>query len=324
MYQYVSVDRIFAKLNREGYEVTDEYAVIEQIGEALAGIGTPRLLEEAVAFIEVKNNQCSIPDYCESITQIARNNSWRPNTCTPKTVCEAANIAFQQCATCNGQTTDDMGYVVLDGMGTPLAEYDLAYYRPYFDLLGEYYGWSNSPYYQGNYTPVRLSTSSFFNTVVDPKFDGALYDNCKDEYTIIGGGKGLRFSFTTGCIAVAFKRPRRDTETGYPLVPDNFSHLQAITAYIFMVREKKDLFAKRAGADTTYKVALSDWDWYCGQASNQDKMPQGVDEYQNLLDQRSYLLPHNGRYFGWFGNLNRGEVRKYNDPAMRNTRSYIR
>jgi hypothetical protein len=213
-----------------------------------------------------------------------------------------------------------MGYVVLDGRGTPLVEYDIAYYRPYFDLLGEYYGYSNSRYYGMNYTPVKKATSSFFNTVVDKNYDRSLYDNCKDEYTVIGGDV-LRFSFPSGFVAIAFKRSMRDRETGYPMVPDSISHMTALTYYIKMKLNEIEMGSKREGSAQLASYYDAQWQWYCGQASNQDKMPQGIDEHENLLNQRSYILPNTTRYYGYFGNLAKPEYRRYNDPDFRNSKS---
>lgn len=308
--QFVSIDRIFAKL---AYITTnlDENDAIEWIGEALEFIGTRRIYEEAISFFEVKDYQCQMPAFTHQIIQIAKNNNWRPdNLCvTPKCVIdEVPNIMYQTCSSCM-PGTEDMGYVVLDGKGTPVVEYDIAYYRPYFDLLGEYYGWSNSNYYNQNYSPVRLSTSSFFGSVLDK--------NCKDEYTIISNNI-LRFSFSCGSVAIAHKRQPVDVETGYPMIPDNISHITACTAYIKMKLNDRDLFNKREGSIQLSQKLEADWQWYCGQASNSDKMIRGIDEHQNLLDQRSNMLPNYSKYFSYFGSLNMPEYRKFNDPDGRN------
>lgn len=321
--QYVSIDRISTKLARDTSRIDfNEDDIIEWTGEALEFIGTKRIYEEAIAFYEVKNHQCPIPPFTHQIIQIAKNNSWRPdNLCvTPSSIIqEVPNVVYQTCNNCGQNSEEDMGYVVLDGKGTPVLEYDIAYYRPYFDLLGEYYGWSNTNIYSCNYTPVRLSTSSFFNTVVDKEHDGSLYSNCKDEYTIISNSL-LRFGFPSGFVAIAHKRQPLDRDTGYPTIPDSIAHITACVAYIKMKMNDKDLFDKREGSIQLSQKLEADWQWYCGVASNQDKMPQGIDEHQNLLDQRSYLLPDYNKYYNFFGNLNKPEYRKYNDPDLRNNR----
>jgi hypothetical protein len=211
-----------------------------------------------------------------------------------------------------------MGYVVLDGKGTPLVEYDVAYYRPYFDLLGEYYGWSNSNYYRNNYTPVRLANSSFFNGLVDMHCDGGLHPCCGDEYTIVNKTV-LRFNFKCGFVAVAYKKQAVDHTTGYPLIPDTYAHMNGIVAYIKYRLKDKELFNQKEGTAPLANKYEQDWIWYCGQANNEEMMPFGIDETQNLLDQRSYLLPDNYKYYGYFGSLARPESRRYNDPSGRNT-----
>ena len=61
-YNYISVDRVLAKLYRElGVEDLNEIDIIEQIGEALEAIGSITLYEEAVAFIEIENHQADLP-----------------------------------------------------------------------------------------------------------------------------------------------------------------------------------------------------------------------------------------------------------------------
>jgi hypothetical protein len=321
MYQYTSVDRIYNRLNRSGVSFNEE-DVIDMIGEALGLIGTPRMMEEAVAFYEVKNYQCPVPPNCQGILQLARNNNW---TATHKVPCpyepikEEPNIFYQTCSTCGGEPTGvDLGYVVLDGKGSPLVEYDVAYYRPYFDLLGEYYGWSNCGHYHRNYTPIRLANHSFFNSVVSKEYDGSLYSASRDEYTLIDQNRQFRFNFPCGFVAIAHNRNVLDKNTGYPMIPDNESHILAIVNYIKMNKSDYDFFAHREGSDSRLQKYENDWQWYCAQAKASDKMPQTVDELQNLHDQRNYFLPHENVYNNFFGNLSRAEYRKYNDPSLRN------
>jgi len=325
MYTFTSIGRIFSRLTREKVSF-EEDDVIEWTGEALDFIGTQRMLEPAIAFAQVTNNQCPVPQYAQGIEQIAKYRDWCASTCatdcTPQVITEnAPNIFYQQCSTCEGQPTgQDMGYVVLDGKGTPVVEYDIAYYRPYFDLLGEYYGWSNSRYFLSKYTPVRLATGTFFNTILDPNFDRALYNNCEDQYQVIQG-KTLRFSFSTGFVCIGFKRSMRDPQTGYPMIPDEISHITAVVSYIKKKKIETDFVNKREGSTQLLQYFDDQWQWYCGQASNADKMPQGIDEYQNIYDQRNYMLPDWSKYYNYFGNLARPEYRKFNDPDWRNNKS---
>jgi len=51
-------------------------------------------------------------------------------------------------------------------------------------------------------------------------------------------------------------------------------------------------------------------------------MPFGVDDYENLRQQSTYLLPRTRSYFGFFGNLGNEEQRVFNDPDQRNRYRY--
>ncbi len=310
---YTTMDRIFSKLNRDINSSFSEDDIIEWTGEALEFMGTVKAYEEAVAFIEVKNHQVDIPHFTHSIIQIARNTKWTGiNNCVTPTIVQAS---LDACVVkpgvadpCINPTSDA---VWLDCNGQPIVEYDLAYYRPYFDYQLEYYGWSNSGCYQQNFVPVRLKTHSFFSSLVCTTQNNIPYNSCKDEYNIVDGSK-IRFSFERGQVAVALTRQKMDKETGYPMIPDSISHITAITKYIALKIAERDFGNSRQGAESRVKYFGSEWDWYCGQASNNEKMPNGIDEYQNLLDQRGYLLPRNNKYFGFFGKLNQPEDRIWN------------
>lgn len=288
-HEYVSIDRIFAKFTREISSDFSEIDLIEQVGEALEGIGTPSLYDDYIAFVEVKDFQAPVPRWCHNITQIAKDNRWTG----PK----ASIFCPKKIVTDIVSDTEPAIPVALDCKGTPIHDYDLAFYRPFLDLKCKWNIFNNTSVYRTHYTPVRLHEHSFFSSKVSRKANSSL-----DEYSIIQG-KVLRFSFRTGFIAIAYTKQAVDKETGYPLVPDAFSHLTAITSYITMMRCKKEFYDGRQGAEGRLNKAESDWQWYCGQASNNDKMLYGVDEHQNFLDQRLQLLPQNNRYFGFFGNL---------------------
>lgn len=317
-YKYTSIDRIFSKLIRDVKSDFSEADVVEWCGEALEFIGATRLYEEAVAFIEVKNHQCKLPAGLHAVIQVARNNRWSG----PKddSLCPA-KIKSEVPVNTDPQASIP---VALDCNGEPVNEYELAYYRPYFDLRYEYDLWRCSGTYTEKYTPVRLTTNTFFNSLVCKETTAGIeniYQSSVDEYTIVQGDT-LRFSFKEGSVAVAYLRQIVDEETGYPMIPDNISYTTAITKYITMKMFEREFYNGREGAAQKMQKAESDWQWYCKQAGNVDMMPYGVDEHQNLLDQRSYILPQQNRYYGFFGKMNRPEIRKYNDPDVRNYHGY--
>lgn len=326
-YTLTTIDTIFSKLIRDYGNDFSEGDVIEWTGEALAAMDLNRSYEEAVAFIEVKEHQCEMPLGLHAVIQIAKDNEW----CGPKSdeLCPE-RILQEVCptpATDCGCGTTDCGcstsgrvpdYIVLDCNGMPLNDYDIAYYRPYFDLKAEYYGWSNSPRYRNRYSPITISTNSFNDSLVcsgvtqyENRYSG------DDKYTITGKGRILRFSFREGSVAVAFLRQPLDPETGYPLVPDTYSVQAAIVHYIIWKSLQKQSYQRRDGSGPLAKQAEDQWQWYCKQAVSKDMMPQGVDEHQELLNQRSYILPRQYQYYSFFGNLGDPETRKYNNPDRR-------
>lgn len=317
-YKYTSIDRIFSKLIRDVKSEFAESDVIEWCGEALEFIGATRLYEEAVAFIEVKNHQCKLPAGLHAVIQVARNNRWGGPS--DDSLCPANLVSSNPVNTDPEPSTP----VAINCEGEPENAYELAYYRPYFDLKWEHSFWIGCGTYQEKYTPVRLATNSFFNSLVCTEVQNGtenIYQSSTDEYTIIQG-EILRFSFKEGSVAVSYLRQVLDEETGYPMIPDNISYTTAITKYITMKMFERDFYNNREGAAQKMTKAEQDWHWYCKQASNVDLMPYGVDEHQNLLDQRNYILPRQNRYYGFFGKMARPETRKYNDPDVRNWHGY--
>ena len=206
-YKYVSIDRVFSKIARDLDESNIvEADIIEWAGEALEFIGAAKMYEEAVAFIEVKNHQCELPAGLHAVVQVARNRCWSPkpddNTLCPKAIIEskAQENPFVQgepgCNTCtptvNGQAAKP-DYIVLDCNGQPINDYDLAYYRPYFDVKSYYINWTNSSIYNQCYTPIRLTTNTLFNSLVcKEKNYQTLYSSCRDEYTVVQGFLSLK------------------------------------------------------------------------------------------------------------------------------------
>lgn len=308
--QYVSVDRILNKLYRDLRDTSiNETDVIEWIGEALDFLKVGANQEQAVAFIEVKDYQADVPFGLQTVLQIARNNNFVPgeNNICPSDVVD---------------TVVDLGPsipVPLDCNGTPLTDYDLAYYRPYFDLQWEYQPWTASSYYNSQYTPVRLANNTLFKTLVSKEkgFED-LYQSCEDEYTISGTiDKRFQFSFKEGSVAVSYLRNAIDPNTGYPLVPDQISYITAITYYIKWKIAEWWSWNNRDGAVGLAQDSERKWLKYCRQAKNWSKMPKSIDQYQNLLEESHYLIPRLKRYYGFFGNLGRLENRQFNDPDYR-------
>lgn len=321
--QYTTLDRVLSKIYRDlGVEEISETDVIEWSGEALELIGSVSLLEEAVAFIEIENHQADLPNGLHSIIQVAKNNSWDKTT---KNICPAnivldSTLEQPQESNSENHTLPDGSPIPLDCNGTPIIGYELAYYRPYFDLQYEYFGWSNSNLYQQNYTPVRLANHSFFSTVVcdeDPKIYGPGC-NVTDEYTLVGDK--IRTSFKEGSIALAYYRQKVDPETGYPMIPDEVSVITAITYYITWKYMARLWYMGREGYSDKMQEAEQQWQWYCRQAGDKQKMLFGVDQHQNFTDARFQLIPRRNKYYGFFGKLGREEYTNFKEPNKRNFR----
>lgn len=317
--QYISLDRIISKIYRDlGIEEISETDVIEWCGEALEFIGAITLYEEAVAFIEIENHQAQLPNGLHSIIQVARNNKWVKNE---KNICPA-NILLdcEDLKTCVNNSSTIPTPIPIDCNGTPIMEYELAYYRPYFDLQYEYYGWMSSNIYKQSYTPVRLANHTFFNTIVceeDPKI---YQNNCNivDEYTIVGDK--IRTSFKDGFIALSYYRQKIDPESGYPMIPDEVSVITAITYYITWKYMARMWYMGREGYSDKMQHAEQQWQWYCKQAGDKQMMLHGIDEHQNFTENRFQLIPRRNKYYGFFGKLGRQENTSFKDPNRRNFR----
>jgi hypothetical protein len=323
-FQYTSLDRVLSKIYRDlGVEEISETDVIEWTGEAMDFMESHSLLEEAVAFIEIKNHQAELPNGLNTIIQIARNHNYKPKEeeiCPANVVldCETHEIEGCYAEQCNTNPEGLENYPVpLDCKGRPLTDVDLAYYRPYFDLQYEYYGWSNSNYYGKNYTPVRLANHTFFNSLVCPE-EGHLYHSCIDEYTIVGDK--IRTSFKEGSIAISYTRKIVDPETGYPMVPDDTSFTTAIMWYIGWKYNARLWMMGREGYADKMQYSQQQWNWYCKQASNKAFTLHGIDEHQNLLEERLNMMPRQNLYYGFFGKLGRPESKDWKDPNKRNFR----
>lgn len=277
----VSSNAVIGKVIRDYGLREDKSTLIEWIGEAMEGIGIDRnWCQESVAFVTVENYQALLPNYCRTIIQIARNNTYVSPLQVEEDVINA---------TTSLTSFTDCNPVPLDEFGQPLTGVDYAYYRPYFDYVFEYQFWYASPLYQESFTPVRLADHNFFNNIV-AKEDGIIYTADAPEYTIVPDIRMLRFNFEMGQVAISYLRQITD-EQGYPMVPDDYSYMEAVSSYIIYRKQKRDFFNHVEGSTSTLALAEKDWQFYCRQAKNRSMMPQSVDDYEKLKKGTRYLLP---------------------------------
>lgn len=295
---FTSVDRVIAKFQRDlrGTDM-NESDLIEWIGEALEFLKVPQIQEQAVAFMEVENFEAVMPVGFHMILQMARNNKWTKESTS-------------NCGATIEEAIEDLPKahvgVPMDCQGNLLGDYEVAYYRPFFDLRWEFQGWNSSRTFRSNYTPIRVASNSFFNSIVCKEKDMSLYDPNGDEYTIVGTiDKKLRFSFQEGFVAMAYLRSATDPETGYPLVPDNISYQTAITYYIKWKMAEWYDWNGRAGFKSLAAEAEAKWLKYARQGKNFMKMPKTLEDFQDLMEQSHTMLPNYKKYQSFFGNRKR-------------------
>lgn len=356
--QHTSSGSLIAKFKRDYKRVAadlEEDDAIEWIAEAMSTLNMVQNLEEAVCFAEVKDHRIQLPSNINSIIQVARNNSWCPEwndnnrtdairdtltsgNCNPKekdillkelesylcpnkieeVVQEVSTEETKSCYTFLDES------VKLNCHGDLPEDFNVAYYRPFYDLRYQYEGWTNSSYYKGNYSPVVLGSHSFFSSFVcqtehDNKQNRIVnYDGC-DQYTV--DPPYLTFNFRQGSVAVAYLRTRL-AEDGTPLIPDDYSFRQAITSFILMKMMGDDFYSGDEGSGQRYSKAERDWQWYCAQAKAKNKMISGKDEYQALLNQSNYMLPDLDRHSNFFGNLYSPEHRVWNNTQSGRRHGY--
>lgn len=313
---YTSLDAVFVRLNRLGFNNLNEKDIIENTGDALEAIGCVNQYEEAVCFSEVKNFRMEIPNGCKSIIQVARNHCFIDN----EHLCVVPQTALEERCLIETPSNSALSYtnpmegIIMDCRGLPIQTAEIAYYRPYFDLQWEYSPWQTSRLNRTCFKPVRLTENSFFNSLVCQENNHQrIYHSATDEYTI-RGDKSLRFSFERGQIALSYNRIMLDEDTGWPLIPEDISYITACVYYNIFKLQEKDFYKNRQGSEKTMQKAEEQWQWYCNQSATKGLMPEGVDKNQNFLDQRGYLLPRQNNYYNFFGKLNMPEDKKYNNP----------
>ena len=213
---YITIDGLMNKLARNLPSTFkyDEDDVIEWAGEALAGVGAYNELVERIYFLQVANYKCNIPPNSKYIIQIALNNSitnmnYRQNLC-------AINDALK-----TDVVDNEVNYVLLDCKGTPVTDYDVAYYRPFFSLEMDYGKWASSNHYRKHWSTITPSQNSFFDICNKDDRHDYLYNYSKNEYRI--EAPFIKFSFKEGVVALAVSSIKLD-DIGYPMIPDNYTY----------------------------------------------------------------------------------------------------
>ena len=94
-------------------------------------------------------------------------------------------------------------------------------------------------------------------------------------------------------------------ETGYPVIPDEIEFITAITYYIKWKMAERLRWSGREGFNLEAQDAEQKWMKYMRMALNKMKMPKGIDQHQNMLEQTFYLIPNHRKYYGFFGKIDR-------------------
>jgi hypothetical protein len=163
-----------------------------------------------------------------------------------------------------------------------------------------------------------------FGTLVCEGFEPEDYsaNTGRDEYTV--EGDRMKFSFREGFIVMPYIRQKVEPGTGYPMIPDDAYAIAAITYYIIWKINERECWSHREGACQLAQMANAKWDNYILKFKNKAKMPSGIDDYQDLMEQSMYMIPNLKRYYGFFGKLNTSENRTFKDPDGRTQNRGIR
>lgn len=317
--KWVGISRIFSRL-RGFIPLDDEEGITDDIGEALGLIGAVTLNREAVCFVTVKNFRATLPKDCHSVIQLAKNNKFvnnEPFTCF-KPVDAVDNFAAISISRLPITLTDYMDEnrtdIPLDNCCIDGCEDGDWGYKPIWTLIYNYDNWIGSKIYKNHFTPIRLTENTFFrlNKLCNRDEYQEVYKDCgkEDEYNIIDDGKTLEFSFQNGQVAIAYNQVRVDEE-GLPLIPDDDSFVKALYNYCIWMYFSREYYNSREGAKDKMLTAEGEWIWYCGQATNKALALTGIDEHQNMLDQRSRIIPTPNLYKNFFATANRQQRKNF-------------
>lgn len=297
----VSLDRVISKLYRDlGIDEISETNVIEWVSEALEFISTPTIYENAIKVIEIKNHQGDLPVGLHAIIQVARDNEFKAeNPCDKLDTITKDNVEELEVYTCQDCLQE------LDAEVLTL---------PKFEDVTENLFVLNHINNKPRFTPVRLSNHTFFNSLVCEE-NMNIYKSCTDEYTILNDK--IRTSFKEGLILLSYYRTMIDEDTGYPLIPDDVSILNAITYYVMWKHNQRMWFMGREGYSDKMQYSEQQWIKYCGQAKTNQNMLSGLDAYQNFTEEK-YNWLKSFKYYNFFGNLGRKDLSLTNYKSRTN------
>lgn len=260
--KYVTIDRVFSKLNRDlrGHSF-QENDIIEWAGEALEDMNLSGALEEIVALLKVQNYEVDIPEHFQTIIRLFK---------LKETTLNKIEV---------NKTKEVKEKLKLFKPDVIVGTYKLA--EVYKELENTVF-----------FVPIRPTNNDFFNTVVFENSNRIYKPNqYYPEYTIIGTTeKKIRLSFKEGVIAFAYLRRPIDETNGYPLIPDDIDCINAIVYYIkFKISEWYSWNGKQ-GYESQKKEAFMLYERSLAIFNSKMKLPQNRDEYEAINRTWNYLI----------------------------------
>jgi len=154
-------------------------------------------------------------------------------------------------------------------------------------------------YFNRFWAPLKVATSSFILTVLCENSPN-LVTNCEHEYTILPSGK-IVTSFKEGYIIISYMRAPMDEE-GYFLIPNDDELVEALRFYVLTRSWEKRWNRKEDGAGEKFQYYSMKWGIYKNMIKGKFKLPTS-DQYQNIIEYSTSLLPKTKRYYNYFGTL---------------------
>lgn len=269
-FRFISSGSVVSKVIRDsGITDINKEDIIEWVGEVLQAIGTQKIKQEYVMFLEVKDHTAELPSEVQEVVKVYRNHQYDNGDCvTPLEVAvgyepEAVEVKPVKCGS-------DI-----------IPDEDLPTWTRRFETHWEHLDWSNGEIRTKKFAPMALSSAIMFQGVVCDGINSGITTACTDEYRLSNGV--ITTSFRTGQIAIAYRTTPVD-EDGYPLVPDLYSVQTAITNYILYKTFARQWYQGREGFSDKMQWADKEYQFYIKQAKNDTWGLHGIDEHQNMIN----------------------------------------
>lgn len=302
-YNLINGDRAVSSFLRTVEDNVNVQDVYEWIGEANEFLSVPSVLKQSLMFLQVKDYHADFPLHLKSILQIAKDN--QPEECLVKETVEEETTTNEECVN-DG--------ILLACDGSPLCEVPKAFYRPkpwYNPFPITYNQWINSQVYSKRFTPIRVSSSTFFKSSVCKEQDWKnIYSSSIDQYTIVNEeltNRKLRFTFPEGVVALMYLETMNQD---VPLVVDNQSHLSAIQYYLLWKHSERMMLRGMQNSVGLNDRFQREWLRYCKQAKNEAMMPT-LAQMDNIYQNTFKLLPSLKVFNNMFENLNKEAISSY-------------